>query len=73
MTRTKIDEVIVNSSASEHVVGDIQLLQVVKKVPNVNVELPDGQRVVATQKGKLSMVAGSDYVKVISEYTWHKY
>lgn len=49
MTQATRNEVIIDSGATEHEVGDIQLLTDVKKVLSIHVELPDDQRMATTQ------------------------
>lgn len=68
LTGAASNEVIIDSGASEHVVGNIQLLTDVKMLPNIYVEHPGGQRVDTIQKGKFSLLLGSDYVTLTSMY-----
>lgn len=54
--------VIIDSGASEHVVGDSELLTEMNMVPNIHADLSDCQQAVVTQKERWSLLTGSVYV-----------
>lgn len=60
---------IVDSGASEHVFGDIQVLKEVGMIPYIHLELSDGQKMVARQSRRLCLLIGSDHVTM----TWMYY
>lgn len=52
--------IIVDSGASGHVIGYPTLLTEVEKVPNIQVEFPNGLRVASKQRGRLILMIGSE-------------
>lgn len=62
------NEIVVDSSAFEHTMGDPTLLSDLQKVTNIQFELPNGMGIARQKRGRLSLMIGSEQLTLSSVY-----